>query len=111
MSICELLISVDMGLIHLGVAVDAACAEPYSPIYSGLRVHPGLDRAMISTEAQCCGCFHWYDGEVKNCPKGHHECMRLITVESVVFAVSKVLSSSRGALGFSSSFLSGSSCH
>ena len=108
---CELLISVDTGLIHLASAVGTACVGLYGPIYPELRMHPGLGRAVISAEAQCRGCFHWYDGEIENCPKDHHECMRLISVESVVFAVSKVLSSRRGSFGFRGSFFSGSSCH
>ena len=111
LSNCKLLISVDTGLIHLASAVGTPCVGLYGPIYPELRMHPGPGRAVISAEAQCRGCFHWYDGEVENCPKGHHECMRLITVESVLSAVGKVLSSRSGALGFSSSFLSGSSCH
>jgi heptosyltransferase-3 len=111
LSCCDLLISVDKGLIHLASAVGTPCVGLFGPIYPELRMHPGLGRAVISAEAQCRGCFHWYDGEVENCPKGHRECMRLISVESVVFAVSRVLSSSRGALGFRGSFLSGSSCH
>ena len=111
LSSCDLLISVDTGLIHLAAAVGTACVGLYGPIYPELRMHPGPGRAVISAEAQCRGCFHWYEGEVENCPKGHHECMRLISVESVVFAVSKMLSSRRGSFGFRGSFLSGSSCH
>ena len=110
MSVCDLLISVDTGLIHLASALGTPCVGLYGPIYPELWMHPGLGRAVISAEAQCRGCFHWYEGEVENCPKGYQECMRLISVESAVFAVRKVLSSSMGALGFRGSFLSVSSC-
>lgn len=95
LSRCDLLVSVDTGLAHLAAVVGTPCVGIFGPIYPELRMHLGLGRAVIAADAECRGCFHWYDGDVRSCPKGHHECMNLISTESVVSAIYKVLDSNK----------------
>jgi len=88
---CDLLVSVDTGLAHLAAAVGTHTVGIFGPVYPELRMYPGLGRAVIAADAECRGCFHWHDGDVRKCPKGHHECMKLISAEAVFNTICRVL--------------------
>lgn len=96
---CDLLISADNGLAHIAAAVDKACVVLFGPVRPETRMHAGPGRAVVST-GQCRGCLHkddWDQTPPRDCPKGHHECMELISVESVLEAASQLLGQRTGA--------------
>ena len=73
----SLMIAGDTGPLHLAVAMDCLVLGIYGPT-NPVRTGPAQDNAIIVQESLDCNpCYK------RNCPLGHHNCMKDISVEEV----------------------------
>lgn len=77
----DLVLSVDSGPLHLACAAGAPAVALFGPT-APWRTGPfGPRTAVVRKELACSPCY-----ARKSCPRGHHRCMRDITVEDVYVA-------------------------
>ena len=78
---CDLLICNDSGAMHLANAVGTDVFVFFGPTVQRIGYSPiGKQDIVFEVELDCRPCGS-HGG--KTCPLGHHDCMRLIDVESV----------------------------
>jgi heptosyltransferase-2 len=79
---CRLAISTDSGPRHVAAAMGKpvfTLLGPTSPIWID---NPTVEGAYLQANVDCLGCAE------RTCPRGHHKCMRKLTVDMVFTEVS-----------------------
>lgn len=80
----------DSGLMHLASGVGARVVAIFGPTVEPFGFFPfRADSVVLQQELSCRPCTA-YGGE--RCPLGHHDCMRMTSVDSVFNAVQRTLS-------------------
>jgi len=76
---CSVIITNDSGPLHLAAALAVPSVSIFGPTDPDRTVIPGASR-VVRAETPCQPCY------ARECPLGHHRCMRDITVEEVYTA-------------------------
>ncbi len=89
LSSCDLLITNDSGLMHIAAARKIPVIAIFgSTVKEFGFAHYRENFTIISTELKCRPCTHI--GR-KSCPKGHFNCMNLITSDTLTETAKKIL--------------------
>lgn len=81
---CRLLLSNDSGLMHLAAALQVPVVAIFGPTVQEFGFYPFQARArVLSAALPCRPCST--KGSIR-CPRGHHRCMRQVTVAEVAAA-------------------------
>jgi ADP-heptose:LPS heptosyltransferase len=86
-SLGDLFVGIDSGLLHIAVAVQTPAAGLWGPTSAHLRFSRANARSFVTSTAECQGChhrvprLHWIPG----CPYDI-KCMKAIRIESVLQA-------------------------
>ncbi len=92
LSQCDLLVGVDSGLVHLALAVGTSTVGLYGPLNPSYLITPRPGFEAVWSDLVCRGC--WSDGRMKHpdhCPKVVPDCMKAISVNTVLAASEKFL--------------------
>jgi heptosyltransferase-2/heptosyltransferase-3 len=95
-AICDLLISIDSGPVHLAGMVGTPVIGLFGPVNPASRLPPGSSALGLFSEVPCLFChnrtpvIHWISG----CPNDI-ACMKTLDAESVFDAVKSMLAHSR----------------
>lgn len=73
---CSVIVTNDSGPLHLAAALAVPSVSIFGPTDPGRTVIPGASRVIRKPYA-CAPCY------ARECPLGHHNCMRDITVDEV----------------------------
>ena len=86
---CDVLFTTDSGPMHIAVAVKTPVVAIFGPTVPEFGFTPYDDKSIvISKDLPCKPCsLHGTD----TCPEGHHNCMKLITVDEVLRNIEKLL--------------------
>lgn len=76
--LCDLVISNDSGPVHVAAAVDTPTITIFGPSDEKKYKPLGDKHQIVINEIECRPC-----GE-HECPLGHHQCMRGITVDDII---------------------------
>jgi len=90
---CDLAVCVDNGYAHLAAAVDAPRVVIFGPSDPATRMHRTSAPALaVQADSACRGCLASREPKrlPRFCAKGACECMRSITMERVLSAVTQV---------------------
>ena len=71
-----MIVTNDSGPLHLAAALAVPSVSIFGPTDPGRTVIPGASRVIRKPHA-CAPCY------ARECPLGHHRCMRDITVDEV----------------------------
>ena len=89
LSLCDVVVSNDSGLMHLAGAVGSRVVALFGPTVTGFGFAPwGGGNRVIGIQIWCRPCT--LHGS-RRCPLGHHKCMRLISPDNVLQVVSEVV--------------------
>jgi heptosyltransferase-2 len=78
----RLMVSTDSGPRHVAAAVGCAVITVYGPILPVWGRNPTVDATdLYLKDLECIGCGR------RNCPRGHHKCMRELSADRVFRAV------------------------
>lgn len=92
LSICDLLVSNDMGLAHVAPAVGTKTAVIFGPT-NPVTTRPFSDQAVvIRTEVECSPCM------LRECPIDHR-CMTGVTVDRVMDVCRELLNAENAGIG------------
>jgi len=75
-SLCSVIVTNDSGPLHLAAALAVPSVSIFGPTDPGRTVIPGASR-VVRKPMSCAPCY------ARECPLGHHRCMRDITVDEV----------------------------
>ena len=95
-SVCELIISIDSGPVHMAGAVGTPVIGLFGPLDPASRLPPDSKALGLFSHVPCLFChnrtpvIHWFD----SCPNDI-ACMKTLEVESVFDAVKSVLARGR----------------
>lgn len=81
----RLLVSTDSGPRHIAAALDRPVVTILGPTSRIWIDNPTVRGAFVQTDLDCLGCAK------RTCPLGHHRCMKELTPDVVLKAVSTVL--------------------
>jgi heptosyltransferase-2 len=86
---CQLLIGNDSAPGHIAAARMVPVVSIFGPTVPAFGYYPyGKDVVIVEKELPCRPCHHHGP---KECPEGHFRCMKEITVDDVMAAVKKLL--------------------
>jgi ADP-heptose:LPS heptosyltransferase len=94
-SLCDLFIGIDSGLLHLAGAVGTPIVGLFGPVNPALRLPAETPSVGVAAELDCIGCnhriprLHW----TTNCPYDI-KCMRVLEPSAVLHAVTSMLGAS-----------------
>lgn len=80
-----LIVSTDSGPGHLASAMDVPIIWLYGPFLPSVGANPHSNAEALILDLDCIGCHQ------RNCPEGHHRCMRDLTPETVLETVARKL--------------------
>jgi heptosyltransferase-2 len=90
LSSCSLAITNDSGLMHLASAAGTPVVSIFGPTVREFGFFPRSPRSVVlEADVDCRPCTTI--GR-EDCPKGHFNCMKLITPDQVITSASKLLS-------------------
>ncbi len=90
LSLCEMLITNDSGLMHIGSAMKTKVVAIFGSTVKEFGFFPyGTKSIVVEKSVSCRPCSHI--GRDK-CPKGHFKCMKEIQVDDVYDACVKLMS-------------------
>ncbi len=82
---CRILVTNDTGPMHVADAVGVPVAAIFGPT-DWIETPPfGKGHAIVRQEIECSPCLK------RVCPLGHHNCMKLVTVDRVLAACREIL--------------------
>jgi heptosyltransferase-2 len=87
---CSVVITNDSGPLHLAAALAVPSVSMFGPTDPGRTVIPGASH-VLRQPLDCQPCYR------RECPLGHHRCMRDIAVDQVFEAAVRVHASLAGA--------------
>ena len=77
---CSVFVTNDSGPMHMATAVGTPVVAIFGPTVRGFGFSPLGKSVVVESELKCRPCtLHGSD----RCPKGHFECMKKITADSV----------------------------
>lgn len=82
---CSIVVTNDSGPLHLAAALAVPSVSIFGPTDPARTVIPGASRVIRHTVA-CQPCY------ARQCPLGHHDCMRRVAVDEVHQGVLSLLS-------------------
>jgi len=82
---CEAVVANDSGPLHLAAAVGTRCLGLYGPVDPKWSAPRSPRAEALYRGLDCSPCF------AKVCPLGHHDCLKGMTVESVLQAFQGLL--------------------
>jgi heptosyltransferase-2 len=85
---CHLLLSNDSGLMHMATALRVPVVAIFGPTVQEFGFYPFKASAQVVSAALACRPCST-KGSTR-CPRGHHQCMRQVTVAHVLAAASKL---------------------
>lgn len=92
LSLCDLFVGCDSGLVHLALAVDTPVVGLFGPLNPDYLIKPRDTFVSIWSDVECRGC--WSDARMKHpdhCPKVIPDCLSSISVERVLTACNDLL--------------------
>lgn len=84
MSLADLVVSNDSGLMHVAAALELPLVAIYGSSDPGFTPPLNKQHRILSLGLDCSPCFK------RECPLGHLDCLRKITVEQVSAALTEV---------------------
>lgn len=86
---CDLLLTNDTGTMHLAAALGVRTVSIFGSTEPSLTGPLGPQHHILRHHVPCSPCFK------RECPMGHYDCMKGITVEQVVGSVVRIYQSGR----------------
>jgi len=77
----RLMVSTDSGPRHVAAALGKPVVTLYGPMLPIWGENPTVEAANLLLDLDCIGCHR------RRCPRGHHRCMRELSVETVFQAM------------------------
>ena len=85
LSLASAVVSNDSGLMHIAAALQRPLVAIYGPTSPGFTPPQGTRAALQVSDIDCAPCFK------RECPLGHHRCMRDMSPQAVVDGLEAVL--------------------
>ena len=85
LSLATAVVSNDSGLMHIAAALQRPLVAIYGPTSPGFTPPQGTRAALQVSGIDCAPCFQ------RECPLGHHRCMRDMSPETVATALEALL--------------------
>lgn len=92
LSLAPILIANNSGPVHVAAAVGTPVVDLYA-LTNPQHTPWGVPHRVLSYDVPCKYCYK------SICPEGHHNCLRLVTPESVVLATRELLVETKLAAG------------
>ena len=82
---CRLMVSTDSGPRHMAAALGLPVVTLLGPTLPAWIENPSVQGCMLRTDLDCLGCGQ------RDCPLGHHRCMRDLLPDRVLDEVAELL--------------------
>lgn len=90
LSLATAVVSNDSGLMHIAAALQRPLVTIYGSTSPGFTPPLSEQVSLLQADIECAPCF------ARECPLGHHRCMRDIKPEAVVSKLGALVTVSRG---------------